>query len=187
MESRTHTALTRRRLLQALGIGLPLLGGGLPLQARALARAERRLSFHNLHTGEHLTTCYWAEGRYLASECQAIDHLLRDFRTGDIHPIDRRLLDLLYVLQRQVRGKGPFQVISGYRSPATNRMLRQRGHHVALHSMHLQGKAIDIRLPGCSLRHLHRAALALRAGGVGYYPRSNFVHVDTGRVRSWRG
>ncbi|HHO59512.1 MAG TPA: DUF882 domain-containing protein, partial [Thiotrichales bacterium] len=104
---------------------------------------------------------------------------------GDIHPMDTDLLDLLVTLNHKLGGKQPFQIISGYRSPKTNAALHRKSNGVAVRSLHMQGKAIDIRLPGCKLAELRRAALNCRRGGVGYYPKSNFVHVDTGRVRHW--
>lgn len=182
------TTLTRRSLLKA---GL-VAGLGLSLPARALASIaapqapEKALSFYNIHTGESLhKAVYWAEGELVPQTLQEIDYLLRDFRTGEVKPIEPALFDLLFALRRKLGATASFHVISGYRSPATNAMLRATSKGVACHSLHMQGKAIDIRLPGTDLQTLHRAALALRRGGVGYYPRSDFVHVDTGRVRRW--
>jgi uncharacterized protein YcbK (DUF882 family) len=116
---------------------------------------------------------------------ESVNHFLRDFRTGDVHPIDRDLLDLLHGLAGVTQSMRPFQVISGYRSPATNHMLRQRSEGVAGGSLHVKGQAIDIRLADVPLAQLRKAALEARRGGVGYYPTSDFVHVDTGRVRAW--
>jgi uncharacterized protein YcbK (DUF882 family) len=146
---------------------------------------ERQLKFYNLHTGEHLKATYWADGVYVADEMNAINHILRDFRTGDIKSIDPHLMEVLYQLQHRVEQKGAFHVISGYRSPKTNEKLHRLGNGVATHSLHMRGKAIDIRLPGVELKHLRQAALSLHSGGVGYYPKSNFIHVDTGRPRFW--
>jgi uncharacterized protein YcbK (DUF882 family) len=146
---------------------------------------ERSLAFKNLHTGESLRTTFWVEGRYLKDELKAVNHVLRDHRSGEVHPMDPKLMDLLYLLQQSVAVSGPFHIISGYRSPATNQKLRAGSSGVAKKSLHMQGKAMDIRLPGCELKHLREAALALKAGGVGYYPKSDFIHVDTGRVRRW--
>ncbi len=153
--------------------------------ARSAGIPERSLSFLNLHTGEQLVATYWANGGYLRQARAEIDHLLRDHRTGDVHPIDARLLDLLFALQQRLDARQAFHVISGYRSPATNRKLRRRSGGVAKRSLHMQGRAIDVRVPGCELKRLRAAALSLRAGGVGYYPRSGFVHLDTGRFRHW--
>lgn len=156
-----------------------------PAVATIRAVPERRLRFLNTHTGEKLAATYWAEGDYVESELHDIDTVLRDHRSGDIHRIDTDLLDLLYVLQTTVGSQRTFEVISGYRSPATNASLRSRSSGVAKRSYHMQGKAIDIRLPGCDLKRLHTAALSLKAGGVGYYPDSGFIHVDVGPRRSW--
>ncbi|MEN8177870.1 MAG: DUF882 domain-containing protein [Pseudomonadota bacterium] len=153
--------------------------------ASITSQPERQLAFRHLHTGEQVKLTYWAEGDYLADSLQEINHLLRDHRTGDVSPIDRQLMDLLFSLQTRLERQGEFQIISGYRSPATNNMLRNQSGGVAKKSLHMQGKAIDIRFPGAELKHLRKAAIALKSGGVGYYPKSNFIHVDTGRVRYW--
>jgi len=143
------------------------------------------VAFHNLHTGESLKAVYWDQGAYVADALNAVNHVLRDFRTGDVHPIAPRLLDVLNTLSARLETQGPFQVISGYRSPKTNAMLHQESSGVATKSLHMQGMAIDIRAPGIQLASLHSAALSLRAGGVGYYPASDFVHMDVGPVRRW--
>jgi uncharacterized protein YcbK (DUF882 family) len=148
---------------------------------------ERKLNFYHLHTGEKLTATYWADGNYVADELKQINYLLRDFRSEEVFPIDRNLLDLLYVLKQNVDRGRAFHIISGYRSPATNAMLRKKSKGVARRSLHMRGMAIDIRLPGCDLTTLRRAALSMKKGGVGYYPKSNFIHVDVGRVRTWKG
>ena len=150
-----------------------------------VARGERRLKFYNLHTGEHLRATYWVDGVYVPDEMTAINRILRDFRTGDIQRMDPHLMDLLFALQHKVDKRGTFHVISGYRSPKTNARLHRASNGVATRSLHMRGKAIDIRLPGVELGHLRQAALKLHAGGVGYYPNSNFIHVDTGRPRFW--
>lgn len=145
-----------------------------------------RLAFVNTHTGEKLDVVYREGPHYLTDALAEIDRLLRDHRSGDVHEIDRALLDQLARLQGLLEvGRRPFHVISGYRSPKTNAMLAAHGSGVATKSLHLQGRAIDVRMPGLELRRLHRAAVSMRAGGVGYYARSNFVHLDTGRVRRW--
>jgi len=146
---------------------------------------ERSLALYNTHTGESLAATYWARGAYLADGLAEIHQILRDHRTGELFPMDPRLLDLLYALRGSVQTEGPFHVISGYRSPATNARLRHKGRNVATRSLHMQGQAIDIRLPGHDLAALRRAALALQGGGVGYYSRADFIHVDVGRVRFW--
>ena len=143
------------------------------------------LAFYNTHTGESLAATYSTQGQYVADALSQISYVLRDHRTNETRAIAPALLDLVYDLVRVLDGAGPLHVISGFRSPASNAMLAGRSGGVARHSLHLVGEAIDIRLPGRDLKDVHRAALALKRGGVGYYPRSDFVHVDIGRVRSW--
>lgn len=148
----------------------------------------RALSFLHTHTGERLKVEYCENGKYQPQALQEINRLLRDFRVDEVKPIDPTLLDLLHELGGTLETDQAYHVISGYRSPKTNAMLRSRGgahSGVASGSLHQVGKAIDIRLPGVKLADLHRAARSLKLGGVGYYPSSNFVHVDTGRVRYW--
>ena len=176
----------RRSLLVAgAAAGLAALIPGV-VRAAVPEAGARRLAFHNLHTGERLSTVYWADGGYLPDAMAEIDSLLRDHRTGDVAPIDARLLDLLHALHGRIEADGPFHVISGYRSPRSNTLLRAKGGGgVAKRSLHMKGMAIDIRLPGRDTRDLHRAARSLKGGGVGYYRKSDFVHVDVGRVRYW--
>ena len=157
----------------------------LPKGAFASPLSPRVLRFDHLHTGEKLAIEYWKGGTYEAHGLQAINHLMRDFRTGDEHPIDTALLDLLHGLAEDTGTRRPWEIISAYRSPATNAALHSRSDGVASRSLHLRGQAIDIRLGDVALKDLRRAALASRRGGVGYYEDSNFVHVDTGRVRAW--
>ncbi|MGD8926206.1 MAG: DUF882 domain-containing protein [Thioalkalispiraceae bacterium] len=176
--------ISRRQFLLGATASLSLLSSPLALARPALAR-ERRLKFYNLHTGEHLSAIYWVEGKYIPEQLAAINKLLRDHRTGEIEVIDRRLLNQLFILQHKIENHGSFHIISGYRSPKTNARLRKTGSGVAKRSLHMQGRAVDVRLPGVELKHLRQAALKLHAGGVGYYPKSNFVHLDTGRARFW--
>lgn len=174
----------RRQFLRAFGAccgAVAALGS-----ARAFALGEgRTVSFVHTHTGERLVADYYEAGQYQAECLTQVNHLLRDFRTGDIHPIDPSLLDILFALRVLAESQAPFQVISGYRSPATNEMLRRASEGVAQHSMHLEGRAIDVRLEGFATARLGELARSLHRGGVGYYPASDFVHVDTGRVRFW--
>ena len=149
------------------------------------AEAEKCLAFYNTHTGEKLKAVYWIEGDYVADSLHEINYVLRDPRNNEVHDIDTRLLDLLFATGQGIDTSQPFHVISGYRSAETNAFLRAHSTGVAENSLHLVGKAIDIRSPGRELRHLQKAATALRGGGVGYYPRSDFIHVDIGRVRYW--
>jgi uncharacterized protein YcbK (DUF882 family) len=146
---------------------------------------EKSLALYNTHTGERLNSVYWAEGKYIADSLREVNYILRDPRNNEIHDIDARLLDLLFAIREQIDTNQPFHVISGYRSAATNAYLRAHSSGVAANSLHLVGKAIDIRLPGKALPNLQQAAVALKGGGVGYYPKSDFVHVDIGRVRYW--
>ena len=156
-----------------------------PAPAWANAPA-RRLRLHNLHTGERGDIVFAEGGRLMPDALAAINTLLRDHRTGEVHEIDTNLLTLVADLADRISAAQPFEVISGYRSPGTNATLRStREGGVAKHSLHMDGKAIDVRLPGVALADLRDAALSLKAGGVGFYPRENFVHIDTGRVRAW--
>ncbi len=153
----------------------------------AIAPSARRLKFENIHTGEKLAADYFVNGKYDPQALQAINHLLRDFRTGEVHAMDPRLMDLLADVNAGLETEAPFQVISGYRSPQTNAKLHERSSGVASKSLHMQGMAIDIRVPGRELTSLHSVAMKLGRGGVGMYPKSDFVHVDVGRVRHWAG
>jgi uncharacterized protein YcbK (DUF882 family) len=147
--------------------------------------STRSLAFVNTHTDERLSTVYWADGSYEPQALRDIDRILRDVFTGEVKPIDPALLDLLHDLHLVWGTSTPFHVICGYRCPATNERLRQQSGGVARHSLHLEARAADVRLPGVPLSTLHTAALGLRRGGVGYYPASDFIHVDTGFVRAW--
>jgi uncharacterized protein YcbK (DUF882 family) len=182
----TQAFRTRRRLLSfgAILIAAPMLAVARKTRA---SEGPRAIAFEHTHTGESLSLVYAVGDRYVASALECVNHFLRDFRNGATHVIDPALLDQLHALAAATGTKAPFQVISGYRSPATNAMLQREGHGVATASLHLQGQAIDLRLGDVALADLHEAALSLRAGGVGYYPApsSNFVHVDTGAVRRW--
>ena len=164
---------------------------GRPLTIAALldpARLEpRAITLKNLHTDEALDAVYWDAGSYVPDALEAVNHVLRDFRTGEVHRIDPRLLDVLADLRAATGSSLPYQVISGYRSPATNALLRERSAEVARHSLHMDGWAIDLYLDDVALDRLHRAALELGRGGVGYYPVTRFVHIDVGPVRHWQG
>jgi uncharacterized protein YcbK (DUF882 family) len=157
----------------------------MPSASSGAASRPRSLRFVHTHTGETLTAAYFDGSAYDEASLNDVNHLLRDFRTGESHLIDPQLLDILYDLQVRADHDAPFEVISGYRSPATNAMLHRNSSGVAEHSQHLSGKAIDVRLGGFSTRLLGEHARALARGGVGFYAISDFVHVDTGRVRYW--
>lgn len=193
-ETHPETGMGRRGFLTGLGrlaLGAAAAGAALdPASAIAAAvsgPSRRSLSLVSLHTGEKLRATYWADGRYQENALSDLNEFLRDWRTGDVGAIDPKLLDLLFALKGKLRSDDAFQVISGYRSPATNSMLRGRSKHsgVASRSLHMDGKAIDITMAGRQLARIRQAATELRLGGVGYYPKSGFVHVDTGRVRYW--
>ncbi|MBI3344244.1 MAG: DUF882 domain-containing protein [Gammaproteobacteria bacterium] len=149
------------------------------------ALPERALGLYNTHTGEQIKTVYCANGEYIPSALAEINHILRDHRNEQVGAMDPQLLDLLHSISARLDSRQPFHVISGFRSKETNAMLAERSGGVAKHSLHMQGLAIDIRVPGCDLAVLRKTAVALQGGGVGYYPRSDFVHVDVGRVRYW--
>ncbi len=151
----------------------------------ALVKPSRYLAFDNLHTGETTKLIYWEKGRYIKGALNEINHILRDHRTGDVARIDTALLDKLFILHNRLGSRDAFQVISGYRSPKSNAMMHAHSNGVAKNSMHTKGKAIDIRLGDASLIDIRNAALAMNNGGVGYYPDSQFVHIDTGKVRHW--
>ena len=145
----------------------------------------KTLSFEHTHTGEKLRLTYFERGDYIKEALLEINYLLRDFRTDDIYPIDTALLDQLFDLKQTLSLNKPYHIISGYRSPFTNARLRKHGHGVAEHSFHMKGRAIDIRVEGVSSIMIRKAALNMAQGGVGHYPRSNFVHLDTGAFRTW--
>lgn len=157
----------------------------LPVLAAATLPPARSLRFVHTHTGETLSAPYFASGLYSNTCLNQVNYLLRDFRTGESHQIDPSLLDILYEVQKLANHDAPFEVISGYRSPRTNAMLHAHSSGVAEHSQHLLGKAIDVRLNGYSTRALGEHARSLSRGGVGFYAGSDFVHIDTGRVRFW--
>jgi uncharacterized protein YcbK (DUF882 family) len=163
-----------------------------PRASRAAAESElqpepRRIALLNLHTDERLEVEYFRDAGYVPHALAAIERLLRDFRTGEQHTIDPQLMDYLVDVAACAGAPPNFSVISGYRSPQTNERLRERSGGVSLHSLHMQGRAIDVRLPGIDCTHLAACAQGLQRGGVGYYRASDFVHLDTGNFRSWRG
>jgi uncharacterized protein YcbK (DUF882 family) len=181
---------SKRRRVLAAGVALiasPLLAPPRLAQAStdAAATAVRTLSFRHTHTGEVLSLAYAAGNAYLSEALARVDWFLRDFRNGESRAIDPQLLDQLHTLSAVTGARAPYEVISGYRSPSTNALLQQRGGGVATHSLHIEGRAIDVRLADVPLADLRDAATSLRAGGVGYYAQSQFVHLDTGRVRRW--
>ncbi len=152
-----------------------------------LATTERSLSLYSPHTKDSFNGVYWRKGKYVTDALKNINHIMRDFRAHDIKQIDTDLLDLLSAISIKLKPEKPFHVISGYRSPETNAKLRKRGKGAAKNSYHIQGKAVDIRLPGYRTSVLRRTAHNLKGGGVGYYPHHKFVHIDVGPIRYWKG
>jgi len=156
------------------------------LADRGRFASHRALAFQNPHTGDRLNLTYFEKGRYLTDALNEISFLLRDYRTEDVHPIDPELLDQLHDLKQMLGLQQPFDVICGYRSPLTNAKLHAENSGVANNSFHMHGRAVDIRIERFDLRRIHNAALAMHRGGVGYYPESNFIHLDTGTFRTWK-
>ncbi len=182
------TTSSRRYFLKlsAVGAGVALASPAALAATLPSSRTERILSLYSPNTGEMLRTVYWTPtDGYLEESLQALSYLMRDRRNDQFKRMDPKLIDTLYVLQLQLEPRQPIHVLSGYRSPETNAMLRQRSRNVARNSMHLHAKAIDIRMPDCNFDEVPRAAVSLQVGGVGRYSRSRFVHIDTGPVRQW--
>lgn len=186
--------MNRRNLLKAAGsfaFNGAIVGGLgssvlLPAHAQPAPRTDvRALSLVNTHTGDTFAGAYWENGRYVADAMAAIDRVMRDHRSGDVREIDPRLLDQLHSLASIVDATNPVQIISGYRSPATNAALASASGGVASRSLHMEGRAIDVRVGGVALPRLRDAAITMNAGGVGFYEASDFIHIDTGRVRRW--
>jgi uncharacterized protein YcbK (DUF882 family) len=181
---------SRRRVLKAGGALAGVSAAGLTASRTAAARnleAPKRIALLNLHTEERLKIEFFREGAYVPDALSAIEVLLRDFRTGEQHAIDPSLMDYLVQVAHMAGVDPAFSVISGYRSPQTNARLHERGRGVAQHSLHIEGRAIDVRVTGVECADLAAHALDLRRGGVGYYRASDFVHLDTGAFRTWKG
>lgn len=176
--------VSRRKFALGVAAGLCLPWSASRGSAR-IVYPERSIALHNVHTGEKERITYWSDGHYIESGLAKVNWLMRDFRTGDVKTIDPRLLNILYLLNRRVESKESILVLSGFRSKKTNDMLRKTTEGVARRSFHMAGRAIDIRIPKIASTDVQKAALTLGGGGVGYYPRSNFVHLDTGPVRTW--
>jgi uncharacterized protein YcbK (DUF882 family) len=177
--------ISRRIFLKGCALALPGLMLAAPRARLEAASTERSLSFYHTHTDERLNLVYHDGAQYLPRALQEINRFLRDFRTEEVRPIDPRLLDILSAICAVTESHGTIEVISGYRSPTTNRMLRNKSIGVAKKSLHMRGKAIDLRLTDVDSANLRKAAVALGQGGVGYYRKSDFVHLDTGRFRTW--
>ncbi|HLX38861.1 MAG TPA: YcbK family protein [Candidatus Binataceae bacterium] len=186
-ENSSPALISRRKLLKiGLIAAAPVLIPGAAMAAyHVIPKRSRSLSFYNLHTGESLKTTYFANGEYIPGALREIDFILRDWRQHEVKAMDPALLDLLVGIHHRLGTSQPFQIISGYRTAKTNALLRASSEGVAAHSLHIDGKAIDICVEGRSLANVRRAAISMFGGGVGYYPRTGFVHVDTGRLRYW--
>jgi len=176
------SSMTRRDLLRfstAALLGAPLV------RARAATAESRHISFVHTHVNESLSIDYFSRGAYIPQALASLNRLLRDFRTGEQHPIDLALFDILHDLKALAGTSAPYEIISCYRAPQTNAQLHSQSSAVAEHSLHMEGKAIDIRVRGVDTARLRDLAQSLQRGGVGYYRKSDFIHVDTGRVRYW--
>ena len=186
-----NQAIDRRAILRAGALGGLLLSSfaAAPAQATSFVMPRDgafRVAFRNQHTGESFSGAYRIGDRYLPDAFSKINSVLRDFRTNEVFPIDPRIIDIIYAVHTKTGANKPFEVLSGYRSPRTNAMLRRTGGGgVAKNSLHMTGQAIDLRLPGYKTSYIRDIGKQVRAGGVGYYPGSNFVHLDTGKVRFW--
>ncbi len=178
----SSSLLNRRRLL---GVAVAVTVVGLVNPAPAISYAPRSISLYNTHTGEWLRTVYWADGHYIREAVRDINWILRDHHSDEMRPMDAGVLDVLGMMRERLDTSDPFLVVSGYRSPATNMKLYLRHEGVAKHSYHIKGMAVDLRTESRSLGQVRDAALSLQCGGVGYYPRSDFVHVDCGPIRRW--
>ena len=180
----THTdGLSRRQVLR---MGTLFIATSLSPSLGWPHHINRSLKLHNALTGESIKVAYWVKGEYVPDALKALNHFLRDPHNGKVTEIDPGLFNLIHDIVRKLEAQGTINIISGYRSPATNDRLRRRNSAAAKGSFHVKGKAVDIRIPGHSAKSVRRVALSLKQGGVGYYPRSKYVHIDTGPVRSWR-
>ncbi len=175
-----------RRLFLRQGLGLIAAASTLSIPAVAkVAESDRRLRLANAHTWEKIDVVYWSNGAYIDESLAQINHLMRDHRANKSMPIDPKLLDIVHRLYRHLNTGKRIHILSGYRTPETNAALRKRSSGVAKYSLHMEARAVDINILGFTALELQQEALSLQAGGVGYYPRSGFVHLDTGRVRQW--
>ncbi len=176
----------RRLFNKGLGLGLGTLALGASPLAAALKLPERRLRMANAHTWEKLDLVYWADGEYIPESMAEINHLMRDHRANRVKAIDVKLIDHLYILVSSLETEERVHVLSGYRTPETNAALRKRSNGVAKYSLHMEARAMDINIPGVPAKAIQQNAIAMKAGGVGYYANAGFVHIDTGNVRNWQ-
>lgn len=182
-----RTVLKTGLLTMATGLISSLATPAIAASKMQSTSATYKIAFRNAHTGESFNGVYRIGNKYLPHAFTQINHVLRDFRTGNEHPIDPHTIDIIYNVRNKMKTSQPLEILSGYRSPQTNAMLREAGPHtgVALNSLHMVGQALDIRMDNYSTKHIRDLAMNLRAGGVGYYPASDFVHVDSGKIRHW--
>lgn len=188
MQQPDSRSWTRRSFLKTSVVGLLLLGSRLllPSVARANELPDGELTFFNVHTNERLRVRYRDDaGNYDLTALDEVNHILRCHHTGEVAAMDVRMLEHVNLVQKTVRGAGEIHVISGYRSPEYNAQLVKRSRRVAQHSLHIQGQALDFYIPDVKPRELRHAALKLRYGGVGFYPRAQFIHLDCGPFRTW--
>ncbi|QBF31861.1 DUF882 domain-containing protein [Thalassococcus sp. S3] len=189
MKETGSTGLSRRALLGAFAATAVAAAPTFANAAGFLRGAGdiRRIRMYSGRTGERIDMIYWIEGKYIKDAVREVNHFMRDWRTDDVKSMDLRMVDIMAAAHNLMDANEPYMLLSGYRSPRTNAMLRRRSGGVAKNSLHLKGQAADLRLTSRSVSQMARAAAACRAGGVGKYSRSNFVHMDCGAVRSWGG
>ncbi len=178
---------SRRRFLKGLAVGSLLVAGSPKIAQAAFSTftPHKTLSLEHHHTGDNLTLTYYEQGRYIPGALKEISHFMRDYHNGEVHSVDPALLDQLHDVKLLLGVNKPFHIVSAYRSPDTNADLRRHSRGVAKHSLHMEGRAVDIRMEGVSTKTIRNVALTLQRGGVGFYPNSNFVHLDTGELRTW--
>lgn len=184
----TQKQMPRRRFLKFLAASSAVAMSVPNIASASIAKQKsisRTIAFNNLHTDEKISLTYFENGRYITDALREIDNVLRDHRTDEVRSMDPNLLNYLYELQSALDTKKSIDIISGYRSPTSNKELRSKSGGVAKHSKHMLGKAIDIRIEGINPRNIRDAAISIRQGGVGYYARSQFIHLDTGSIRNW--
>ena len=170
---------------QFLGF-IPATAATIALPSFGCSISHRTLSLSNIHTGEKITSTYWENGFYNPSSLRELSRVLRDHHNDTFIEMDKRLFDSLYLLQCRLDSNKTYEVLSAYRSPETNQKLSRLYSGVAKKSLHMEGKAVDIRLPSTDLKHIRNAALDMKMGGVGYYPNNQFLHLDVGQFRSWK-
>lgn len=185
MDRRSFLALGAKAAAGILAAQAAPVLAALPSSSARVEQNTRNLAFYHTHTRECLDITYARNGLYDPKALRQINRYLRDFRTSEIHPIDPEVLDILWEVQQKIGCSSTYEIISGYRSPQTNQKLRERSDGVARHSLHMHGQAVDIRLTGKNTRMVRDCAVALEAGGVGYYAQADFVHIDTGKFRIW--